>query len=85
MSTDIRSRFLHEEVLPIDAPIASIQIAQGTEQRSNLANFYTGINCHSDVDNGFSVEAGHCCAAHMLDVQHEMSNVLVQDTPFLLE
>nr|WP_232096782.1 MULTISPECIES: hypothetical protein [Comamonas] len=85
MRPDIRSRFLHEEVFPIDASIASIQIAKGTEQRSNSGNFHTGIRCHSDVNNGLGVETGLCGAAHMLDVQHEMPNVLVQDTPFLLE
>lgn len=85
MRPDLRSRFFHEEAFPIDASIASIQIAQGTEQRSTLGNFHTGNHRHGDVNNGLCVETGHGCAAHMLDVQHEMPNVLVQDTPCLLE
>jgi hypothetical protein len=85
MCPDIRGRFFHEEVPPIDARIASIQIAQGTEPRSTLGNDHAGGHRHSEVNNGLCVETGHCSAALMLDVQHEVPNVLVQDTPFLLE
>ncbi len=85
MRPDVRGRFFHEEVTPIDAHIASIQIAEGTERRSALGNHRDGGNRHGYIKNGFCIEAGHCSAAHMLDVQHEVPEVLVKDTPFLLE
>src|SRR5262245_31337333 len=82
----LRGRFFHEEIASsIPAHIASIEIAEGRERLSTQRNHrYRGYR-HGDIQNRFRVETGHCSAAHMLDIQHELPNVLMKDTPFLLE
>ena len=85
MRPDVRGRFFHKEVTPINTHIASIEIAKGTEGCSTLGNHRDGGHRHRYINNGFRIEAGHCSAAHMLDVYYKVPDVLVKDTPFLLE
>src|SRR5436309_462202 len=85
MCPDVRSRFFYEEVTPILARIASIKIAEGTERLLTLCNHRYGDNRHGNIKNGFRVEARYCSATHMLDVQYEVPDVLVQDMSLLLE
>src|SRR5712691_2067698 len=86
MRPDLRSRFFHEEIASsIPAHIASIKIAEATEQRPTLGNHRDRGHRHGNIKNGFRVETGYCSAPYMLDIQNQRLEVLVQDTPLLLE
>src|SRR5437867_3467078 len=86
MRPDLRSRFFHEEIASsIPAHIASIETAEATERRPTLGNHRDRGHRHGNIKNRFRVETGYCSAPHMLDIQHKRLEVLVKDTPFLLE
>ena len=77
MGPDLRGGLFHEEVPPIRAPIASIHIADAAEKRDTPRNHRHGRNSHGNIKNWFCIETGHCRAAHMLDIQHEMPELLL--------
>jgi len=85
MRPDVGGRFFHEKVTSIPARIASLKIAEGTERLPALGNHCYGGHRHGHINNGFRVEAGHGSAAYMLDIQHEMPDVLVKKVAFLVE
>ena len=85
MRPDVRCRIFHEEVTPITATIAAIQVAEGTKRLPTLGNYRHGGYGYGYIQNRFRVETGHCSTPHMLDIQHEVPNVLMKGTPFLLE
>ena len=77
----------HERTLEaaICSTIASIHIANAAEQWATPGKHRHGSHGHRTIQNGFCVKTGYCRASHMLDVQHEVSNLLVQQVPLLLE
>ena len=83
---DVRGRFFHEEVPPIDAHIASIEIARGNKRGAR----HWGIRATKAAATAISImglasRPGTAHAGHMLDVHYKVPDVLVKDAPFLLE
>ena len=85
MGPDVRGGFFYEEVPPIRSPIASINIADMAEQWDTLRNHRHRRHCHGNIKNWFRVETGHCRAAHMLDIEHEVPDMLLQYASLPLE
>ena len=85
MGPNVRGRFFYEEIPPIRSTIASINIANVAEQWDTLRNHRPRRHCHGNIKNGFRVEAEHCRAAHMLDIEHEVLDMLLQDASLPLE
>jgi hypothetical protein len=85
MSPHVRDGFFHEEIPAICSTIASINIANAAEQWATPGKHRHGSHGHRKIQNGFCVKTGYCRAAHMLDVQHKVPNMLLQQVPLLLE
>jgi hypothetical protein len=85
MGPDVRGRFFYAEVPPMRSTVASINIAEAAEQGDTLRYHRHRRHCHGNIQNGFRVETGHCRAAHMLDIEHEVPDMLLQYASLPLE
>ena len=85
MGPHVRSGFFHEEVPPIRSPIASINIADAAEQWDTLRKHRHRCHGCGNIQNGFRIETGHGRASHMLDIKHEVPDMLLQDASLPLE
>ena len=79
MGSNVRSRFFHEEVPSIHSTIASINIADAAEQWDTLRNHRHRCHGYGNIQNGFRIETGHGRASHMLDIEYEVPDMLLQD------